>query len=144
MTSLPESSPRGRKDVKGTRFRASWGGLVVPVAVLAAISAFETARTTDASREVFFNISTPWLMYFVFGLSIAVIVGAFVQRARIWRLGKPQPGVRQPRRAPHQRADGMGAGTSRVKNDRYAGIMHGCIYSQLPGAHAGDAAAGPR
>ncbi len=25
----------------------------------------------------------------------------------------------------------MGAGTSRVKNDRYAGVMHWCIYSSF-------------
>ena len=76
---------------KGTRFRVNAGGLIIPVAIIGGISALETARTTDASREVFWNVSTPWLMYFVFGVSLAVILGAFIQRLRIWRLGKPQP-----------------------------------------------------
>src|SRR3970040_2333612 len=119
MTSLPESRPPGgQPSGKGTRLRASFGGLVIPVAVIGAIAAFETARTTDASREVLFNSSAPWLMYFVFVLSIAVIVGAFVQRARIWRLGKPQP-VLNNFGARLMQALTMGAGTSRVKNERY-------------------------
>jgi len=103
---------------------------MLPVAIIAAISAAETARTTDASREVFFNISTPWLMYFVFALSMAFIIGAFVQRARIWRLGKPHS-VNRSIGARIAQALTMGAGTSRVKNDRFAGIMHGCIYSSF-------------
>ncbi|MGB4860875.1 MAG: heterodisulfide reductase-related iron-sulfur binding cluster [Tepidiformaceae bacterium] len=127
MTSIPQNDP---KAPKGSRFRASWGGLVIPVAIIGAISAAETARTSTASREVFFNISTPWLMYFVFALSMAVIIGAFVQRARIWRLGKPHS-VNRSIGARLTQALTMGAGTSRVKNDRYAGIMHGCIYSSF-------------
>ncbi|WP_322796068.1 hypothetical protein, partial [Tepidiforma sp.] len=100
------------------------------MAILAAISAFETARTTDASREVFFNIKTPWLMYFVFTISMAVIFGALLLRARIWRLGKPHR-VNQSMSARITNLLTLGAGTSRVKNDRFAGVMHGCIYSSF-------------
>lgn len=133
MTTLPESRPPGgQPSGKGTRLRASFGGLVIPVAIIGAIAAFETARTTDASREVFFNISTPWLMYFVFVLSMAVIIGAFVQRARIWRLGKPRP-VLNNFGARLTNLLTAGAGTSRVKNDRYAGVMHGLIYTSFIG-----------
>ena len=127
MTSIPQNTP---KPPKGTRFRASWGGLVIPVAIVGAISAAETARITDASREIFFNISTPWLMYFVFTLAVAIIIGAFVQRARIWRLGRPHS-VNRSLGARLTQALTMGAGTSRVKNDRFAGIMHACIYSSF-------------
>ncbi|MBK9545591.1 MAG: (Fe-S)-binding protein [Dehalococcoidia bacterium] len=127
MTSIPQNTA---KPPKGTRFRASWGGLVIPVAIVGAISAAETARTTDASREIFFNISTPWLMYFVFTLAVAIIIGAFVQRARIWRLGRPHS-VNRSLGARLTQALTMGAGTSRVKNDRFAGIMHACIYSSF-------------
>ncbi len=130
MTALPESTTGSSRRPKQTRFRASIGGLVVPVAVIAAISAFETARTTDASREVFFNIRAPWLMYFVFTASMGIIIWAFVQRARIWRLGKPQ-GVLDNIGARLTNALTMGAGTSRVKNDKYAGVMHGMIYSSF-------------
>ncbi|HML98692.1 MAG TPA: heterodisulfide reductase-related iron-sulfur binding cluster [Tepidiformaceae bacterium] len=133
MTSLPERRPPGgQPSGKGTRLRVSTGGIVVPLAIIGAIAAFETARTTDASREVFFNISTPWLMYFVFVVSIGIIVGAFVQRARIWRLGKPRP-VLNNFGARLTQALTMGAGTSRVKNDRFAGVMHGLIYTSFIG-----------
>ena len=68
---------------RALRLRGSLGGLLIPLVLLGAISALETARTTEASRQVFFNVNLPWLMYFVFALSIAVIVGAFIQRLRI-------------------------------------------------------------
>ncbi len=118
------------KEPKPTRFRVSLGGLVIPFLVLGAISAFEIGRTSSAQREVYFNIGLPQLMYFIFAVSVAVIIGAFVQRVRIWRLARPQPvfdhfGARLTNMLT------MGAGTSRVKNDRYAGVMHGCIYSSF-------------
>ncbi|MEJ5220895.1 MAG: heterodisulfide reductase-related iron-sulfur binding cluster [Tepidiforma sp.] len=126
-SSMTGSGGAGRK---GTRLRGSWGGIVVPVAILAAISAIETARTTDASREVFFNIKTPWLMYFVFTVAMAVIFGALLQRMRVWRLGKPHR-VNQSLSGRITNMLTLGAGTSRVKNDRYAGVMHGFIYSSF-------------
>ncbi len=118
---------------RGTRLRASLGGFIIPFAALAGIAALETARTADretAQREVFFNIEYPVIMYFIFGLSIAIILGAFIQRMRIWRLGKPQ-GVFDHLGARLTNALTMGAATSRVKNDRFAGIMHWCIYSSF-------------
>ena len=112
---------------RGTRLRINAGGMVIPVAVIGAIAAVETARTTDASREVFWNISAPVIMYFVFALSMVVILGALVQRVRIWRLGTSY-NVFEDVGARLTNALTMGAGTSRVKNDRYAGVMHTCIY----------------
>ena len=114
-----KSNP-GNDDGKRGRFRVSSGGILIPIAILGAISAFETARTTDASREVFWNIKTPWLMYMVFGISVTIILGAFIQRMRVWRLGKPQS-VFDNIGARLTNALTMGAGTSRVKNDRFAG-----------------------
>jgi uncharacterized integral membrane protein len=79
---------------------------------------------------VFFNIEWPAIMYFIFAASTAIIVGAFVQRLRIWRIGKPQD-VLSNFGARLTNALTMGAGTSRVKNDRFAGVMHWCIYSSF-------------
>jgi Fe-S oxidoreductase/nitrate reductase gamma subunit len=117
---------------RSTRLNA-FGGLLIPMAVLGAIASFEMARTADhntAQREVFYNIAYPVIMYFIFAASVAVIVGAFVQRLRIWRLGRPQ-GVFDDLGARLTNALTMGAGTSRVKNDRFAGAMHWCIYSSF-------------
>ncbi len=132
MTTMQQGkkSAGGGKEPRQGRFRVSIGSILIPVAILGGISAFETARTTDASREVFFNIKLPWLMYMVFGVSMAVILGAFIQRMRIWRLGKPQ-NVFDNIGARLTNALTMGAGTSRVKNDRFAGVMHWCIYSSF-------------
>jgi hypothetical protein len=49
---------------------------------------------------------------------------------RIWRLGKSHS-VNRSLGARITQALTMGAGTSRVKNDKFAGIMHGCIYSSF-------------
>lgn len=123
---MTEATDTG-KATRGTRLRMNGAGLVVPVAILGAISAFEVARTTDATRQVFWNISTPALMYFVFAIALAIIVGSLAQRMRIWRLGKPYSVIDKPG-ARLTNAMTMGAGTSRVANDRYAAVMHTSIY----------------
>ena len=51
------------------------------------------------------TFQSPWLMYFVFAASVAIIIGAFVQRVRIWRLGQAAQRHRRPRRARHEGAD---------------------------------------
>ena len=105
------------------------GGVLIPAAVLGAIASFETARTSgDAQREIFFNIEAlGGHVLRLRGVGEAIIIGAFVQRLRIWRIGKPQ-GVFTDFGARLTNALTMGAGTSRVKNDRFAGVMHWCIY----------------
>ncbi|MEO9254393.1 MAG: hypothetical protein ABI305_02550, partial [Tepidiformaceae bacterium] len=130
MSSVPTNSPQSSPAGKPSRFRSSVGGLLIPVLVIAAISAFETARTSTASREVFFNIGLPVVMYFVFAVTVAIIVGAFIQRLRIWRLAKRHT-VSSSFGARLTNLLTMGAGTSRVKNDKYAGVMHWCIYSSF-------------
>ena len=123
MSAAPGGRKRGRLNV-------SLAGVAVPLAIIAAIGALETARTEGAQREVFFNIRGFAVMYFLFGLSVAVVAGAFLQRARIWRLGKGA-NLSGDLGARLTNALTMGAGTSRVKNDRYAGVMHWCIYSSF-------------
>ncbi len=123
MSAAPRDRKRGRLNV-------SLAGVAVPLAIIAAIGALETARTEGAQREVFFNIRGFAIMYFLFGLSVAVVAGAFLQRARIWRLGKGA-NLSGDLGARLTNALTMGAGTSRVKNDRYAGVMHWCIYSSF-------------
>ena len=123
MSAAPRDRKRGRLNV-------SLAGMAVPLAIIAAIGALETARTEGAQREVFFNIRGFAIMYFLFGLSVAVVAGAFLQRARIWRLGKGA-NLSGDLGARLTNALTMGAGTSRVKNDRYAGVMHWCIYSSF-------------
>ena len=131
MTSKPSSSLNGPETGrKGSRFHVSTGGILIPLLIIGAISAAETARTTSAQREVFFNIGLPQVMYFVFAVSVAVIVGALVLRMRIWRLGRPQT-VTDNLGARITNMLTMGAATSRVKNDKEAGIMHWCIYSSF-------------
>ena len=60
-----------------TRLRVSFGGLLIPIAIVIAIGALETARTEGAHREVFFNIRGFVIMYFIFGVAVAAIAIAF-------------------------------------------------------------------
>ena len=115
---------------KPARFRVSVAGILVPVAIIGAIGALDTARASNAQREVFINIAFPQFMYFIFALCVAIIVGALYMRARIWRLGKHHS-VTDHLGARIMQFLTLGAGTSRVKNDRYAGVMHWCIYSSF-------------
>lgn len=130
----PETAGEGRATAgKGSRLNVGIGGLLIPVAIIGGISAFELGRTADhetAQREVFFNVSYPVIMYFIFAASVAIILGAFIQRWRIWRLGKPQ-NVTDRLGARIWQTLSLGAATSRVKNDRYAGVMHACIYTSF-------------
>ena len=129
-TQAPQKQPGVGARVKGARFNISLSAIAIPVAIVAAIGALETAQTDGAQRHVFFNISGFAVMYFIFAISVAVIIGAFVQRLRVWRLGK-SANVFDNLGARLTNALTMGAGTSRVKNDRYAGVMHWCIYSSF-------------
>jgi Fe-S oxidoreductase/nitrate reductase gamma subunit len=131
-TPRPAAAPAAVRR-RGVRLNVSLGGLLIPIALLGGISAFELGRTAGketAQREVFFNISYPAIMYFIFAASLAIILGAFFQRYRIWRLGKPHK-VTDQFGARLGQALTLGAFTSRVKNDRYAGLMHGAIYSSF-------------
>ena len=66
----------------------------------------------------------------LFAASVAIILAAFVQRFRVWRLGRRQ-GVFNSLGARITNALTLGAATSRVKNDRFAGVMHWCIYASF-------------
>ena len=134
MSASPTTRGKGKdaagREPKGRRFNVSLIGVAAPVAVIAAIGALETAQTERASREVFFNIKGFAIMYVIFGVSVAVIAGAFIQRLRVWRLGR-RHGVFNNLGARLTNALTLGVGTGRVPNDRYAGIMHGCVYSSF-------------
>ena len=58
---------------RGTRLRISFGGLLIPISIVIAIGALETARIEEAHREVFFNIQGFAIMYFIFGIAVAAI-----------------------------------------------------------------------
>ncbi|MFQ5382837.1 MAG: hypothetical protein ACE5EF_14655, partial [Dehalococcoidia bacterium] len=129
---MADQATEHRRDGAGraARIRGSAAGWLIPVAVLGGVSAFETARTSSAGREVFVNITYPAVMYFVFALSVAIIGAAFYQRYRIWHLGRPAD-VSGDLGARITNALTLGAGTSRLTNDRYSGVMHWCIYSSF-------------
>ena len=94
------------------------------------ISAAETARFDGPHRELFFNIDHFWVLYALLPLLVAVIVYPLIRRSRIWRLGRPDFHFDNPRARLRNALRG-GAGTERVFNDPYSGMMHLCIMSSI-------------
>jgi Fe-S oxidoreductase/nitrate reductase gamma subunit len=43
----------------------------------------------EATREIFWNIPLPWIMYALGAIAVAVLVWALVRYPRLWRVGQP-------------------------------------------------------
>ncbi|MCY4455763.1 MAG: hypothetical protein OXC56_05535, partial [Chloroflexi bacterium] len=122
------ASPGGRP--RRTRLVGAWWGPAVGLTGLGLISAFELERT-DAHREVFFNVAQPWIVYILLAGLVGLLVYGFGRHASLWAIGKPTPGILReiPTRVRH--ALRLGVGQEKVRRDRYAGIMHLCIFSSI-------------
>ena len=120
----------GREAPRRVRFVGAWWGPAVGLSGLGVISAIELERT-DAGREVFFNVAQPWAVYVLLAGLVGLLVYGFGRHASLWAIGKPTPGVlrEMPRRA--RNALRLGLGQEKVRRDRYAGIMHLCIFSSI-------------
>lgn len=44
----------------------------------------------EATRELYWNISGQWIMYFLFGVVVACFAIFFYRRYRLWKLGAPE------------------------------------------------------
>ena len=44
---------------------------------------------TEPTREIFWNIQYPWIMYSLAAIATAVFIWAFVRIPRRWRVGQP-------------------------------------------------------
>ena len=102
-------------------------------------------------REVFWNISFPFILYIIAGLVVLLMVYAFYRRSRVWRLGKPDNRLLDSRSRRwkafiyaaivdwlvHRKflgvADNLGhRGFSRkdlIPKEFYAGAAHFCIFA---------------
>lgn len=135
-----------RPRARGLRSTKHVAGLAIPMWLplggLAAVSAVETARIDGPHREIFFNIDNFWVLYGLLPIMAVIITYGILRRARVWFLGEHSlslhprelraalTGLSNPRLR-LQRLRRGGAGTERVLQDRYSGVMHLCIMSSI-------------
>ena len=117
------SSPR-------VRLLGAWWTPAVGMAGLGVVVAQEAERTT-AGRESFFNAAHPWAVYLFLAVFTGLLVYGLIRHASLWAIGQPTPGVlrQAPQRLKH--AVRLGLAQDKLRRDRYAGIMHWCIFSSI-------------
>ena len=107
----------------------AWWGPAVGISALG----FYAAATVEGTpgREIGFNADHPWAVYAFMAALVGLMVYGFVRHAGLWMLGRPTPGML--RDVPHRlrNAARLGLAQDRIRRDRYAGIMHWCIFSSI-------------
>ena len=131
---VPRASAPPEQDeaVKRRRVRltGAWWGPAVGLTGLGLVSAVELERT-GASREIFFNVDQPWAVYLLLAALTGLLVYGIGRHATLWAIGQPTPGLM--RDLPHRLRNALrlGLAQEKVGRDRYAGIMHWCIFSSI-------------
>ncbi|MSQ29473.1 MAG: 4Fe-4S dicluster domain-containing protein [Dehalococcoidia bacterium] len=108
------------------------GGWWGPAVGISAFGFYAAATVEgDPSREVGFNADHGWAVYAFMAALTGLMVYGFVRHAGLWMLGRPTPGIL--RQVPHRlrNAARLGLAQDKVRRDRYAGIMHWCIFSSI-------------
>jgi len=121
-------APREGKPA-GVRLVGAWWTPAVALAGLGIVA--QEAERTAPSRESFFNVDQPWSPYVFMAILVGLLAYGFVRHASLWMVGKPTPGVLKE--IPHRlkNAARLGLGQDKLRRDRYAGIMHWCIFSSI-------------
>ncbi|MGE0227304.1 MAG: heterodisulfide reductase-related iron-sulfur binding cluster [Dehalococcoidia bacterium] len=116
---------------KPSRLVGAWWGPAVGLTGIGLVSAVEIERTSDATREVFFNVDQPWAVYLFLSILTGLLVYGIGRHLTLWALGRPVPGLRQQLGHRLRNAVRLGLAQDKVRRDRYAGIMHWCIFSSI-------------
>ncbi len=119
-TNVPERPQR--------RVGAWWG----PAVGISAIGFYAATTVEDsAGREIGFNADHPWAVYAFMAALVGLMGYGFVRHAGLWMIGRPTSGLLNE--VPHRlrNAARLGLAQDKVRRDRYAGIMHWCIFSSI-------------
>ena len=129
----PEGDPAGsgRGGRLPARLVGVWWAPALLFLVAGVLLLAEGDRTNDARREIFYNVAQPWAVYLLLASLTGLMVYGLVRHASLWMLGQPTPGVLSeiPQRLGN--AVRLGLAQDRLRRDRYAGIMHWCIFSSI-------------
>jgi len=106
--------------------------LLVTIAGLYLAMATSSDVIDDAHRESFFNAAHPWAVYVFMSALVGLLAYGFVRHASLWMLGAPtQDSLLQNFRLRLKNVARLGLAQDKVRRDRYAGIMHWCIFSSI-------------
>ena len=115
---------------RGSRLIGAWWGPALGVSGLGLVTAVEMERT-GAGRETFFNIGQPWAVYVFFSALVGLMIYGFGRHLTLWMIGRPTPGLREQIAHRLRNAVRLGLAQEKIRRDRYAGIMHWCIFSSI-------------
>lgn len=124
-----ESPAEGRP----RRLVGGWWTPAVGTSVLGLYGAFQLESSDGLVRHSFFNdVAPPGAVYLLLAALVGLLVYGFMRHASLWMIGQPhhQSMLRDvPQRV--RNAMRLGLAQDKVRRDRYAGLMHWCIFSSI-------------
>ena len=117
---------------KPARLVGVWWVPALAISALGVYLALQVGSTEGAGRESFFNVAHPWSVYVFMSALVGLLVYGLVRHATLWRLGQPtQESMLSHLRHRLMNLGRLGLAQDKVRRDRYAGIMHWCIFSSI-------------
>jgi Fe-S oxidoreductase/nitrate reductase gamma subunit len=114
------------------RLVGAWWLLALGLSAVGVWLALQLGSTEGAGRESFFNAAHPWSVYVFMSALVGLLVYGLVRHATLWRLGQPtQDSLRSQLRQRLTNVGRLGLAQDKVRRDRYAGVMHWCIFSSI-------------
>ncbi len=122
-----------RSDIRPVQSRArllgAWWGPALGLSALGLITSVEAERT--ATREIFFNVAQPWAVYVFTASLVGLLIYGFGRHATLWAIGQPTPNLRDEVSQRLRNAVRLGLAQEKIGRDRYAAVMHWCIFSSI-------------
>ena len=114
------------------RLVGAWWVPALAISALGVYLALQIGSTDGAAREPFFNVAQPWAVYVFMSALVGLLVYGLVRHATLWRLGQPtQDSLLSQLRQRVMNVGRLGLAQDKVRRDRYAGVMHWCIFSSI-------------
>ncbi len=121
--------------VSGDRPSRLVGAWWMPALLISAVGVFlalQLGSTEGAGRESFFNVAHPWSVYVFMSALVGLLVYGLIRHATLWSIGQPtQESIWTNLRTRTKNVGRLGLAQDKVRRDRYAGIMHWCIFSSI-------------
>jgi len=115
-----------------TRLVGLWWAPALLLSVCGVFFALEVSSSEGAGRESFFNAAHPWSVYVFMSALVGLLFYGLVRHATLWRLGAPtQESLLKQLPVRLKNVTRLGLAQDKVRRDRYAGVMHWCIFSSI-------------
>ena len=115
------------------RLVGGWWGPSIGVSLLGLYGSFQLTGAEQPVRADFWhNVAPPAAVYMFMAALVGLLIYGLVRHASLWAIGRPndQSVLEEiPQRL--RNAARLGLAQDKVRRDRYAGIMHWCIFSSI-------------